>query len=68
MPRLKRFTLRNGEVVKRSYITQTSKNFGFFVTDKLRLVKIPYREAEFYMLVATPRDENEHIGEYPDLP
>ena len=56
------FTLRDGTVVKKDFITKTSKKFKYHETDKLRLVKVPYNEGGCYMILALPIDEERHIG------
>ena len=57
------FQLRNGEVVFPPSMTKTSSSFGYGETMKLRVVRIPYKENGFYMLLAIPKTRDENIGE-----
>ncbi|XP_003744266.1 putative serpin-Z12 [Galendromus occidentalis] len=57
------FTLKDGTIVKKDFMTKTSKKFHYSETDKLRLVKIPYNEAKCYMIVALPIDGTKHIDD-----
>ena len=43
---------------------KTSSKLGYTKTEKLHLVRIPYIEARFNMVVAIPKNESDHIGEY----
>nr|ALC78838.1 serpin-1 [Dermanyssus gallinae] len=57
------FKLRNGSTVKKNFMTQKSSDFKYLETDKLKMVKIPYKEAGCYMVVALPKDDGKHIDE-----
>ena len=63
-PDLMDFTKRDGTWVKRKFMTKTSYKFKFHQTKDLRMVLIPYKEAQCYMVVAIPKDEKKHIGQY----
>ena len=64
LPELLEFKLRSGEMVKRQLIKIYSSDIRYDETDKLRLVKIPYREGGFYMVVLIPRADSENIGKF----
>lgn len=57
------FTLRDGSKVKKAFMTKKSSDFKYLETDHLRMVKIPYKEAGCYMVVAIPKDETKHIDD-----
>ena len=63
MPALMDFNMRCGKRVQRNFMS-ISEALKFGRTEKLRLVKIPYKEAGFSMIVAIPRNEHEDIREY----
>ena len=41
----------------------TSYELGYGETTNLQVVKIPYKESGFYMLIAIPKKSEENIGE-----
>jgi len=62
-PRLLNFKLPSGRKIQKNFLTRRSGVFGYAETETLRVVKIPYREAGFYMLVAIPKNRNDTIDE-----
>ena len=58
------FKMRCGKRVQRSFMRSQSEALKFGDTEKLRLVRIPYKGAGFSMIVAIPRNEHEDIREY----
>lgn len=56
------FKLRDGTKVKKEFMTKKSSHFKYLETELLRMVRIPYKEAGCYMVVAIPKDENKYIG------
>ena len=64
LPELLEFKLRSGEMVERQFIEKRSSDIKYDETDKLHLVKIPYREGGFYMVVLIPRADSENIGKF----
>ena len=64
VPGLMDFKMRGGTKVQRSFMERTSGAIEFGWTETLCLVRIPYKEAGFSMLVAIPRNEHEDIREY----
>ncbi|XP_022659097.1 leukocyte elastase inhibitor-like isoform X3 [Varroa destructor] len=57
------FKLRDGTKVKKEFMTKKSSHFKYLETEQLRMVRIPYKEAGCYMVVAIPKDENRYIDE-----
>ena len=64
VPGLMDFKMRGGTKVQRTFMERTSGAIEFGWTETLCLVRIPYQEAGFSMLVAIPRNEHEDIREY----
>ena len=64
VPDLMDFKMRCGKKVQRNFMRSESEALKYGCTEKLCLVRIPYKEARFSMLVAIPRNEREDIREY----
>lgn len=56
--------MKDGTVLKKDSMSKRAKYFTYHETDKLRLVRIPYREGGCFMVVALPLDNTKHIGNF----
>ena len=45
------------------YMMKCSTSIRYGQTMKLKVVTVPYKENGYYMLLAIPKSEDEHIGE-----
>jgi len=58
------FKLRDGSGTKnKKFMMLKSSALDYTETEHLKMVKIPYKEAGCYMLVALPKDKTKHIDE-----
>lgn len=57
------FKPESGKELQVDFVTKESNEFGYAVTEKLRLIRIPLRDTGFYEVVAMPNNDNDHIGE-----
>jgi len=57
------FKMRDGSVTKKKFMKLKSSILTYTETEHLKMVKIPYKEAGCYMVVALPKDEAKHIDD-----
>lgn len=58
------FTLQPGQKAQKSFMVATSELFGYAKTDKLTLVRVPYQEEGFYLILAIPTEEGVNVSKF----